>query len=103
MERTGDDMNIRRFIPYVRTIALTFSGATAGLFVATGIAALAFGFVPARLLQISSTVVAYTGMFAVVAVRLLDRRLYKPRSSQPALLPDDKRRQRRAEGLAGDG
>lgn len=67
-------MNIRRFIPTVRATAFVLIGLTAGYFIATGMAALAFGYVPPPVLRMSSTFVAYAGLLAVVALLLIDRR-----------------------------
>lgn len=67
-------MNIRRLIPMMRAAALTLIGLTAGVFVATGMGALAFGYVPPPFFLMISTFVAYTGLLAVVALLLIDRR-----------------------------
>jgi len=67
-------MRIRSFIPQIRIIASALTGVTAGVFVATGMAALAWGYVPPALLRVSGTLVAYVGLIAVVCVLLIDRR-----------------------------
>ena len=67
-------MKIRRHIPMMRAAALTLIGLTAGLFVATGMGALAFGYVPPPFFLMISTFIAYAGLLAVAALLLIDRR-----------------------------
>jgi hypothetical protein len=67
-------MRIRRFIPHMRVVAFALTGATAGIFVATGMAALAWGYVPPESFRIHGTFMAFTGLLAVFSVLTIDRR-----------------------------
>lgn len=77
-------MRIRRFIPQIRMVAFVLTGATAGVFVATGMAALAWGYVPPAIFRIHGTVMAFAGLLAVFSVLTIDRRKRDRSPSQKA-------------------
>jgi hypothetical protein len=67
-------MTIRRWIPHARKVTFVLTGFSAGLFVATGAAALAWGYVPPQEFRLTGTVIVYLGLLGIASLLLVDRR-----------------------------
>lgn len=67
-------MTIRRWIPQARTAAFVLTGFTAGIFVATGVAAVAWGFSPPKEIRLIGTAIMYACFLSIGLLLLFDRR-----------------------------
>lgn len=67
-------MKLRRYIPHARAVVFALVGFTAGLYIATGVAALAWGVVFPLSVRMTGTVIAYTSLLGVASLLLVDRR-----------------------------